>query len=81
MGRLLTMAECHIESSMRTAYLAALDARRSAVEEYGAHFWVFEHASNPGRFIEFTEGSSESSIRDALGDATDMVLWREVEGG
>lgn len=80
MERLLAMAECRIEESMRQAYLAGLDARKSDASASGAHFWVFEHAGEPGRFLEFTEAGSEAALRAASGNTGAHGFWREVKG-
>lgn len=81
MGRVLAMTERRIEPSMRQQYLDSLSERRVLAAGSGAHFWVFEHASDAGRFVEFTEGGSEESIRAASDDAPPASLWREVQGG
>lgn len=80
MSRLLAMVECRIEESMRQAYLAGLDARKAKASASGAHFWVFEHAGQPGRFIEFTEAGSEAVVRATTGTEPSQGLWREVKG-
>ena len=80
MARLLAMVECRIEPSMRHEYLAALDARKADAVASGAHFWVFEHAGEPGRFLEFTEAGSEAAMRAVIGNEGAPDLWREVKG-
>lgn len=80
MGRLLAMAECRVEESTRQAYLAGLDARKADAIASGAHFWVFEHAGEPGRFLEFTEAGSEAALRAASVKPGALDLWREVKG-
>ncbi len=80
MERLLAMVECRIDPAMRQDYLAGLDARKADASASGAHFWVFEHAGEPGRFLEFTEAGSESVVRAVSGHAHSAGLWREVKG-
>ncbi len=80
MARLLAMVECRIEESMRRSYLAGLDARKADATASGAHFWVFEHAGEPGRFLEFTEAGSEAAVRAATAREELSDFWREVKG-
>lgn len=81
MSRVLTLAERIVDDATRAGYLAALDTRRASAASLGANFWVFEHASESGRFIEFTEGGSEAAVRSATGLDAALPLWREVQGG
>jgi hypothetical protein len=85
MARVLAFAERRVVPSARTAYLASVRERQQDAEAAGAHFWVFEHAGESGRFIEFTEGGSDASVRRVAGDSGDdgtpLALWREVQGG
>ncbi len=81
MPRVLAMAERRVESTEREAYLAALVARREAAAAVHAHFWVFEHANEAGRFVEFTEAASDESIAAAHGSDVPAERWREVQGG
>jgi hypothetical protein len=50
----------------------------------GANFWVFEHVEEHGRFVEFTEGESEASVRTVNAgpdhETASLALWREVRG-
>lgn len=80
MSRLLAMVECRVAPSDRQHYLASLDARTKAAAAFGAHFWVFEHDAESGRFVEFTEAGSASAIRAASGSTPPADLWREVKG-
>ena len=81
MTRVLAMRECTVRSADREAYLASLGSRRAKAASVPAHFWVFEHATESGRFVEFTEAGSDEAIA-AAHDADQMpALWREVQGG
>ncbi|MDQ8158690.1 MAG: hypothetical protein P3B76_00155 [Gemmatimonadota bacterium] len=81
MARVLTMQECVVAPAERGAYLAALAERRQRAAAVSAHFWVFEHATESGRFVEFTEAAGEAQLA-ALQDAgTPPDRWREVQGG
>jgi hypothetical protein len=61
MSRALTIVERVIADAERAAYLAALPLRKQQAASVPAHFWVFEHATDRGRFIEFTE-SDENQL-------------------
>jgi len=81
MGRVLSMAERRVDGAAREEYLATLASRRAAAATAQAHFWVFEHASDRGRFVEFTEAASDDAIALSRGHDAPESLWREVQGG
>ncbi len=81
MARVLAMQERVVARAEREAYLAALDSRRARAAAVPAHFWVFEHATDSGRFVEFTEAASEDAIAAAHEHGAVPGLWREVQGG
>lgn len=81
MTRLLAMQERVVASAERAAYLAALVNRRARAAALPAHFWVFEHATESGRFVEFTEAASDEAIAAVHESGTAPGLWREVQGG
>lgn len=81
MARVLSMQEQRIATADRAAYLAALPERRQRAAAVQAHFWVFEHAGDPGRFVEFTEAASEGMLATASGSDATPDVWREVQGG
>jgi hypothetical protein len=81
MARTLTIVERRVSDAERAAYLAALSLRKQRAAAVPAHFWVFEHADERGRFVEFTEAAGEPQIaalheHDMPGD-----IWHEVQGG
>lgn len=81
MARVLTMQERVVAPAERGAYLASLALRRQRAATIPAHFWVFEHATESGRFVEFTEAASDAQLA-ALHDAdVPPDRWREVQGG
>jgi len=80
MSRLLAMVECRIAPAMRQDYLAGIGARTVDAASSGAHFWVFEHAADSGRFLEFTEAGSEEALRSASEEGASAGVWREVKG-
>ncbi|WP_396222388.1 hypothetical protein [Gemmatimonas sp.] len=81
MARSLAIVERHVGDDERADYLAALAARKSRAAAVLAHFWVFEHATERGRFVEFTEAASDAAIASLHGHDTSSHLWREVQGG
>ncbi len=81
MSRMLSMAERQVAVAERKAYLAALPGRRAAAAAVHANFWVFEHATEHGRYVEFTEAASEDALVAAHGHNAPAARWREVQGG
>ena len=81
MARVLAMQERVVAPAERGAYLASLDRRRARAAAVPAHFWVFEHATESGRFVEFTEAASDEAIAAAHEPGQAPGLWREVQGG
>jgi len=84
MARMLAFAERHIDEASRTDYLTSVGARQRSAASSGVHFWVFEHADEGGRFIEFVEGASEQDVRSAAAGNNllnpPVEVWREVQG-
>ena len=85
MPRWLVMSEREVPPSDRAGYLQALAVRRENAATASAHFWVFEDAKTPGRFLEFVEAGSEGVLAraiEAVADRTSSpemkVMWREV---
>ena len=76
--RTLHIAERTVAADARSAYLAELAARRRTCEAAGAHFWAFEHATIPGRFVEFTEARDAATLQRVAVTA-DGHLWHAVE--
>ncbi|WP_411280175.1 hypothetical protein [Gemmatimonas sp.] len=81
MARVLAMQERVVASEEREAYLATLENRRARAAAVPAHFWVFEHATESGRFVEFTEAASDDAIAAVHERGETPGLWREVQGG
>jgi len=79
-ARALTIVERHVSEVERTEYLAALPQRKQRAAAVPAHFWVFEHASERGRFIEFTEAGGVSELAKVHGQDMTDHSWREVQG-
>jgi len=81
MARVLAMQERVVALGEREAYLASLVLRRARAAAVPAYFWVFEHATESGRFVEFTEAASDDAIAAAHEGGQAPGLWREVQGG
>ncbi len=81
MSRALTIVERVVPDAERAEYLAALPLRKQRAASVPAHFWVFEHASDRGRFIEFTEAGGEEALAAVHGADVAAHCWREVQGG
>jgi hypothetical protein len=80
MARALHLQECRVQADERAAYLAALPARTARATALQAHFWIFEHAGESGRFMEFTEAKREEDLAALVGPAAATDRWSEVQG-
>lgn len=81
MARVLAIQERVVALAEREAYFASLAKRQARAAAVPAHFWVFEHATESGRFVEFTEAASDDAIAAAQEGDQAAGLWREVQGG
>lgn len=81
MARALTIVERRVSDAERAEYLAALPVRKARAAAVPAHFWVFEHADERGRFVEFTEAAGDEQIAALHGHDMPADIWREVQGG
>ena len=79
-ARVLMMVERRVSAAERADFLGTLAARRYAAEGAHAHFWVFEHVDEPGRFVEFTEAADATAVATVHDGALPAPLWREVLG-
>jgi hypothetical protein len=79
------MQERVVPDAERPAYLAAMADRRARAAELQVHAWVFEHARDSGRFVEFLEAGSVEALTAAqqvTGMAGDPShRWVEVHEG
>ncbi|MBU6364692.1 MAG: hypothetical protein KJT01_00645 [Gemmatimonadetes bacterium] len=80
-GRVLAVRERRLPGEERAPYLAGLAGRRERARAANAHFWVFEHHHEAGRFLEFTEAASPEAVAALLDGAPADGLWHEVQGG
>ena len=81
MPRALTIVERRVSDAERAEYLAALSPRKQRAAEVPAHFWVFEHADERGRFVEFSEADGDEQIASLHEPDVSPPIWREVQGG
>jgi hypothetical protein len=84
MPRTLTIQRSTVPSAERANYRERLRALRSHYSAANCRFWVFEEASLPGAFIEFTEADSEEALTVAHANAPHKILdparvYQEVE--
>ena len=80
MPRALHMQECRVQDTARAAYLATVAHRRTLAASLQAHFWVFEHAGESGRFLEFTEAKREEDLVALVGPEAAVDRWGEIQG-
>lgn len=78
MSRALHMMELRVALAERADYLAALPSRVARAAAVPAHFWVFEHASEAGRFVEFTEAANTELLAVAVGHEAASNAWRQA---
>jgi hypothetical protein len=83
MGRALTIERSKVSRHERDAYFAGLRDRRDRLRAAACNFWVFEDATEPGLFVEFTEARDADTLvagRQAASDAEQSVpILNEVE--
>lgn len=80
-ARTLLVTERTVAPESRARHVELLTTRRAQCAAVGAHFWAFEHDTEPGRFLEFVE-SREAAVLDALVlDESRSTRWRSVELG
>jgi len=78
MTRHLGIFERRIDGSDQGAYMTSLAERRASAERASMHFWVFAHATDPYRYVEFVEGTDATEVAMLAGVDQDS-LWRSVE--
>ena len=63
MARALIVESSTVAAAERSAALAEWRARRDRIEAAGGHYWVYESAATPGRFVIFTEAKDAETLR------------------
>lgn len=76
--RHLAIVERQLEAGDASAYRASLQHRQSMAQQANAQFWVFAHASDANRFVEFVEGADASQVAQVSG-VEQAALWRAIE--
>ncbi len=84
MPKALTIQRSTVPSAERKNYTNRLKALRSHYMAANCRFWVFEEASLPGAFVEFTEADDEETLTNAHANAPHKTLdpsrvYQEVE--
>lgn len=80
-ARMLLVTERVVAPESRARHVEVLASRRAQCAAAEAHFWAFEHESEPGRFLEFVE-TRHADVLDALAlDESGSTRWRSVELG
>lgn len=80
MARALSIQEKQVSDSERSDYLAAIPQRSANAVAAKSHFWVFEHASERGRFVEFHETPDAQTLQQLLESSSVPEHWCEVRG-
>ena len=78
MSRHLAIVERQVEAERSEEYRATLRQRERAAAAANAHFWVFAHASDANRYVEFVEGADASQVAQLSG-VEQAALWRAIE--
>jgi hypothetical protein len=76
--RHLAIVERQVDENDAQAYHASLRHREVVAADANAHFWVFAHASDASRYVEFVEGSDASQVA-LLSGVEPAALWRAIE--
>lgn len=78
MSRHLSIVERHIDGRDEPSYRESLIARRDSATAAAVHFWVFAHAQDSQRYVEFVEGSDAAQVA-AVAGVDQGALWRAIE--
>jgi hypothetical protein len=74
MPKALTIQRSTVPTAERKNYANRLKELRSYYAAANCRFWVFEEASLPGAFIEFTEADDEETLANAHANAPHKTL-------
>ena len=78
MSRHLAIVERQVDGADTAEYLSSLVHRREAAAGANAHFWIFAHASEANRYVEFVEGADAAMVAQLSG-VEHAALWRAIE--
>ena len=74
MARALTIQRTTVPASERQKYFEKIKACRSHYSAANCRFYVFEEASLPGAFIEFTEADYQTTLTVAHANSPYRIL-------
>lgn len=74
MARALTIQRTTVPASERERYFEKVKACRSHYSAANCRFYVFEEASLPGAFIEFTEADDQTTLTVAHANSPYRIL-------
>ncbi|HXV15641.1 MAG TPA: hypothetical protein VD758_02615 [Gemmatimonadaceae bacterium] len=74
MPRALTIQRTTVPASERAKYFEKVKACRSHYAAANCRFYVFEEASLPGAFIEFTEADDQTTLTVAHANSPYRIL-------
>jgi len=74
MARALTIQRTTVPASERAKYFERVKASRSHYIAANCRFYVFEEASLPGAFIEFTEADDQTTLTVAHANSPHRIL-------
>ena len=74
MPRALTIQRTTVPASEREKYFEKVKACRSHYAAANCRFYVFEEASLPGAFIEFTEADDQTTLTVAHANSPYRIL-------
>jgi hypothetical protein len=74
MPRALTIQRTTVPASERERYFEKVKACRSHYAAANCRFYVFEEASLPGAFIEFTEADDQTTLAVAHANSPYRIL-------
>jgi hypothetical protein len=74
MARALTIQRTTVPASERQKYFEKIKACRSHYSAANCRFYVFEEASLPGAFIEFTEADDQTTLTVAHANSPYRIL-------
>jgi len=76
MARLLTVARATVPPGLQEEYLRVVHQLAGLGAARGQSLWVFESATDPGQFLEFSESRTEMSHRSRA-SRTDLEVKLE----
>ena len=78
MSRHLAIVERQVNGAEAAEYLSALVHRQETAASENANFWIFAHASDANRYVEFVEGADAAQVA-RLSGVEQAALWRAIE--